>query len=40
MPARVLCWILNAVFPKPGWNMDQQVVNPTLTDSNIPRGLG
>jgi hypothetical protein len=27
MPVRVLCWTLNAVFPEPGWNMDQQVVN-------------
>jgi hypothetical protein len=29
MPVRVLCWTLNAVFPEPGWNMDQQVVNQT-----------
>jgi len=25
MPVRVLCWTLNAVFPKPGWGIDQQI---------------
>ncbi len=31
---------LNASFPEPGWNVDQQIVNQTLTDGSIPRGVG